>query len=376
MAVLSNGAQAESVLDQRDRSSVEARWETLRSAYLGGKTSKGQTPAPALPSAQSVELIQQPAVSQSRAAQRPAAPQWESTDEVTPLFQSVSQSEPLSTATPPSATLPVPTTSAVYSRPLVVEPEMHLQGDADAVSSQATIPVEEPAAETFVELSPIPLSSDWPADTVVQEPINAVIETPLLPTETAIENPFAGVLDLSEPVAEVSESDVDRPASPRPGGIDIDHLLPLKPLSDIVPSANYAVTEDMCRADGTGDDCPPDSALPTVGSPERFHGEKMYHWEASNLVYNPLYFEDTRLERYGQHAWGPLQSIKSVALFAGQFASLPYQMALDPVHECVSPLGFYRPGEAAPCLKRSIPWNGKALATSAGAYTGLIFLVP
>lgn len=185
------------------------------------------------------------------------------------------------------------------------------------------------------------------------------------------------------PIPMVAAQEDFAKASP---GMDISDRLTLKPLSSIVPSADYSPTaEDACQyicptpegcPDNIAGACPTEVPLPTTRSADRFFGESMTHWTASNLCYNPLYFEDPSLERYGQHIVEPVQSIKSVGLFAAQFVSLPYLMALDPAHSGVSPLGFYRPGEAAPHLKRAIPLNKKAAATSIGAYTGLIFLIP
>ncbi|MFV0446264.1 MAG: hypothetical protein ACK5Q5_22045 [Planctomycetaceae bacterium] len=101
-----------------------------------------------------------------------------------------------------------------------------------------------------------------------------------------------------------------------------------------------------------------------------------YMWMPSNVFYNPLYFEDPALERYG-HSHGPLlQPIASVSRFGVQLIGLPYQMALDPPHRRVYPLGFFRPGDCAPAQVPNIPLNAEAAAKAGAVYTGLIFAFP
>jgi len=104
--------------------------------------------------------------------------------------------------------------------------------------------------------------------------------------------------------------------------------------------------------------------------------QSAYPWLASDLCYNPLYFEDVALERYG-HSYHPLiQPFVSVGKFSGQLAGLPYQMVIDSPRKAMYPLGYYRPGEYAPCLLYQVPWNTEAAAVQAGVVTGLFFLIP
>ena len=100
-----------------------------------------------------------------------------------------------------------------------------------------------------------------------------------------------------------------------------------------------------------------------------------YRWAASNITYNPLYFQDVSLERYG-HNHGLLQPVVSVAKFGGQVIGLPYQMALDPPCKCETPLGYYRPGDCAPKLCYQIPLNAKAALVQAAAVTGVALILP
>ncbi len=92
-------------------------------------------------------------------------------------------------------------------------------------------------------------------------------------------------------------------------------------------------------------------------------------------AYNPLYFQDVQLERYG-HTYGCLQPAVSLGRFGVQLIGLPYQMALDPPCKCVYPLGYYRPGECAPKLCYQIPLNARAAVDAAGFYSGLGVILP
>lgn len=194
---------------------------------------------------------------------------------------------------------------------------------------------------------------------------------------------------LLEPL-EDDGPDVDEDAEPDPPTVRerVAEETRLRPLSSIVPRFDYAPEgTDRCLylcprpadcPDGkeAATRCPVPETLPVEGSSVRVFAPTQYAWAASNLVYNPLYFEDASLERSGQLYPEWAQPFASMGLFSVQLAGLPYQMAIDPACSCVSPLGFHRPGEAAPCVKKALPWNPRAAAEAAAVYTGLIFLVP
>lgn len=145
------------------------------------------------------------------------------------------------------------------------------------------------------------------------------------------------------------------------GGDPCEHLCP-------VPTA-ICETEDVL--------CPAVEPLPVSKPAERYFAHMHYFWAASDVYYNPLYFEDPALERYGHvHIHDAVQPFVSVARFGGQLIGLPYQMALAPVHDRVYPLGYYRPGDPAPKLIYQPPLNARAATTAAGVYTGFFLLVP
>jgi hypothetical protein len=170
----------------------------------------------------------------------------------------------------------------------------------------------------------------------------------------------------------------DRPTNPRLTGPT--ELPQLKKITDIQPFRSCSTDGSgvkMCPPnEATGDHCPEQQPLPVFGTTERNFIDLDYCWEASNLFHTPLYFEDVPLERYGHTYCEPIQSIASVTKFGVELVGLPYQMALAPIHKREYPLGFYRPGDAAPHKAYQIPLNAEAAAKAAYVYTGMSFIVP
>jgi len=103
-----------------------------------------------------------------------------------------------------------------------------------------------------------------------------------------------------------------------------------------------------------------------------------FNWQATNFFHRPLYFDDTPLERYGQTKHPLIQPVVSGARFFGTFPILPYKMGTDRTGDCVSTLGYYRPGSCAPCVReRLIPaWEADASLLEAGVALALIFALP
>lgn len=136
-----------------------------------------------------------------------------------------------------------------------------------------------------------------------------------------------------------------------------------------------------CRKPGGSKPCPcPESFIkqPWIAetyTPRQFD-EAAFHWDASDVYHNPLYFEDFTLERYGHAYCFGLQQVVSVTRFSGQLALLPYQMAFKPVRQKRYPLGHYRPGEWAPKRLYQIPLNAKATLVQAGVVTGSMLIFP
>lgn len=75
---------------------------------------------------------------------------------------------------------------------------------------------------------------------------------------------------------------------------------------------------------------------------------KVFGWEAPSIRYQPLYFEDVALERYGQTLPDYRQSIRSAIHFGKAMTGLGFQLQETPSRSCDSPLGFCRPGTCVP----------------------------
>ena len=176
------------------------------------------------------------------------------------------------------------------------------------------------------------------------------------------------LLDLPTPEDAVKVAQVGDPKNV------IQNAPVLRSISEIEPFHDYSAVDEVPQDEVLSDFQV--AALPASGSLDRNFGQTHYHWMASNLAHDPLYFEDVSLERYGHTYPFVVQPFVSMTKFGVQMVGLPYQMALNPVDCDQYALGYYRPGDCAPKLCYRVPWNKKAAATAAGVYTGLIFLFP
>ncbi|HEY2148503.1 MAG TPA: hypothetical protein VGH32_11235 [Pirellulales bacterium] len=101
-----------------------------------------------------------------------------------------------------------------------------------------------------------------------------------------------------------------------------------------------------------------------------------YTWKASALCHKPLYFEEVAVERYG-HSRGPiLDPLVSAAHFFITVPLLPYEMGVEPPHECEYTLGYYRPGSCAPWIIDGFPISLRGMALEFTAVTGAAFAIP
>jgi hypothetical protein len=102
-----------------------------------------------------------------------------------------------------------------------------------------------------------------------------------------------------------------------------------------------------------------------------------FQWTAPELAYQPPYFDDVPLERYGQSVCPPLQPLLSAVHFFAMFPLMPYKLGLDGPYERVYTLGYYRPGSCdTPCVCQTLPWDFHAALLEAGAWTGGALLLP
>lgn len=109
------------------------------------------------------------------------------------------------------------------------------------------------------------------------------------------------------------------------------------------------VTADIRNFEGK---VPADESSVLIASTRRhYHSapkpEKVFAWAAPQIRYQPLYFEDVQLERYGQTKGLVKQPLVSGFKFFRDAALLPLNASIDCPGSCDSPLGFCRPG--APC---------------------------
>lgn len=86
--------------------------------------------------------------------------------------------------------------------------------------------------------------------------------------------------------------------------------------------------------------------------------QKFLAWDAPNIRYHPLYFEDVALERYGQVFGNDyLQTAKSGAHFFSAFLLWPLHARHDPTFSCETPLGYCRPGNNTSSINERKIWG-------------------
>ncbi|HRF01261.1 MAG TPA: hypothetical protein PLI18_12135 [Pirellulaceae bacterium] len=100
------------------------------------------------------------------------------------------------------------------------------------------------------------------------------------------------------------------------------------------------------------------------------------NWEATELWYRPLAFEESNLERYG-FSYGRLQPIASAANFFGRVPFVPYLHGRDSFRRPITALGPQRPGSPDMVPARAA-WriDPRGALYQAGATVGGVFLVP
>ena len=76
--------------------------------------------------------------------------------------------------------------------------------------------------------------------------------------------------------------------------------------------------------------------------------DRVVSWAAPNIRYQPLYFEHVSSERYGQTYRPVIQSAVNSAHFFGSLITVPKKWIQQRPFQCVSPLGYCRPGNLAP----------------------------
>lgn len=71
---------------------------------------------------------------------------------------------------------------------------------------------------------------------------------------------------------------------------------------------------------------------------------KVFAWASPEIRYQPLFFEDVALERYGQTRPPLRQTARSAVHMTKAFFMFPSNMCQDGIYRCDYPLGYCRPG--------------------------------
>ena len=289
--------------------------------------------------------------------QRDASAHWDATATMLP---SESQSRGETASETPGA----PTVSA--QTPLSLEEDSSAVGQWRPNSrTAARRPIRE-SAVAHQDLPPIPDMYDPPPAAPSAEPSADGATDRATDDETGMDAGVRTIADTPDALRDIEAILPYYDYDPNPDDEPCLHLCPRpdgKPCEES-PEGEYAPR------------CPEEVPLGTGPFVGRSLPPSVFAWKASNITYNPLYFQDVALERYG-HAYHPLiQPAVSVGRFGTQLVTLPYHMTLDPPHKEMYPLGYYRPGECAPKLLYQPPLNAKAAAVTAGFYTGFGLILP
>jgi hypothetical protein len=126
------------------------------------------------------------------------------------------------------------------------------------------------------------------------------------------------------------------------------------------------------------------TALPLMAQQQPFTrgdlAQSGYHWQPTpeGLVfcYQPLYFQEVNVERYGR-SFGMFQPVVSVVSFYGRVPLLPYMAFARPARRCTCPPHWALPGYRIPEWERHelVP-SVAGGAAEAAAIAGLILLIP
>ncbi len=106
---------------------------------------------------------------------------------------------------------------------------------------------------------------------------------------------------------------------------------------------------------------PPMQSLPY--GPDRTYGLLSFEktWTAPVFCHQPLYFEDTMLERHGHERFPMLTPMISGARFYTSIFTMPYLAYLRRPLQDYPSTGHFRPGSAAPAIRERAPYDKNAL---------------
>ncbi len=302
----------------------------------------------------------------------------------------------------------VPAASSTSSTGKNGSPLKWLPARPDSVASQTTVttiqhttpvdspdplnaaPASKPAAKSSVELfgdTKTNVPTPAPATKLGDDTLPALPLEPK-PRKVSPKLDSDGAAEKSPYVAPNGLAPLNHTKPARPGNGESKLAQPLE--QSIIPQLH--VLEERCPSPQdlksigklTTNITPPEGELPhdcpLIGGDVPFQwrafGPTTFAWTASALCHKPLYFEDVQLERYG-HMCGPwVQPFASAAQFFLTIPVLPYEMGVELPNECISTLGYYRPGDCAPYMLDPIPLSVRGGLFEAGAWVGGCFAIP
>lgn len=141
-----------------------------------------------------------------------------------------------------------------------------------------------------------------------------------------------------------------------------------KPITEIVLASN---PEDAQSPENQARNLQTDDALFVSSSGNLIIGPDRY---TSGFSHQPLYFEQSNLERCGNH-WGYFQNGVSAIEFLANVKTLPYHLGRQSPHSCVPSLGDCKTCEAFPEHINPFPLESKAAIFEAAAIAGFVLLV-
>ena len=96
----------------------------------------------------------------------------------------------------------------------------------------------------------------------------------------------------------------------------------------------------------------------------------------AGFCHRPTYFEENRLERYGQSRSRLLQPWVSGAKFGANLVALPYKMAVEPPRQCRFYDHPYEAGRVAPHYFEVYPADRRGALVEVATIAGLIMIIP
>jgi hypothetical protein len=163
------------------------------------------------------------------------------------------------------------------------------------------------------------------------------------------------------------------PRSPfRPGADESDQDRFTRRVVDVpldIRPTEGAMPEDLAAAK-FAEEPTIDETFPSDLPPDIFCSHSSW-----TFCYRPLYYEDIKLERYGENV-GKLQTGLSGVRFFGSILALPYKMTVRPPRSCQCSNGFSRCGDCP------LPGYGRrefridASLIEAAAVAGVVYILP